>query len=340
MTDSICQIPQGTPVLVTGATGFTGVNLTRKLVEAGLKVSAVARKSSDLSPLQDLDIKWFRGDVFDEPVMKEAVAGQQYIFHVAAAFRDPKSSDKDYWDVHVRSTQIIAEESLKYPDFKRYVHVSTVGVHGHISHPPATEEYPFNPGDAYQRTKMEAEQWLNAFGAEKKLPYTIIRPAAIYGPGDRRLLKLFRMALNPFFLQLGHGRCLYHLVHVDDLTNTFLATATSPAALGETFISGASEGIAIPDIVRLIAAHFGRKTRVLRLPISPFFLLADICEFICRPLKIAPPIYRRGVAFYSKDRQFNVDKMRQVLGYEPRHSNEEGLVETADWYVKHGWLNV
>ena len=80
MIDSVCQIPQGTPVLVTGATGFTGIVLTRKLVEAGLQVSAVARESSNLDPLKDLDIKWFRGDVFDEKIMQEAVAGQEYIF--------------------------------------------------------------------------------------------------------------------------------------------------------------------------------------------------------------------------------------------------------------------
>ncbi|MHB8788728.1 MAG: NAD-dependent epimerase/dehydratase family protein [Desulfobulbaceae bacterium] len=338
MTDSICQIPPGTPVLVTGATGFTGKDLTRKLVAAGLKVSAVARASSDLAPLKDLDIKWFRGDVFDERVMKEAVAGQHYIFHVAAAFREAKSTEQDYWNVHVRSTQIIAEEALKNPEFKRYVHVSTIGVHGHIANPPATEEYPFGPGDGYQRTKLEAEQWLNNFAAERNFPYTIIRPAAIYGPGDRRLLKLFKMAMKPLFILLGQGKCMYHLVHVDDLTNTFIIAATHPRAQGETFISGADEPIGIADIARTVAGHFGRSIRVVRLPIGPFFLLADVCEAVCKPLKIEPPIYRRRVAFYSKDRHFDVSKMRNVLGYQPRHSNSDGIIETADWYVAQGWL--
>ena len=338
MTDSVCQIPPGTPVLVTGATGFTGINLTRKLVAAGLKVSAVARASSNLKPLQDLDIRWFRGDVFDEQVMREAVAGQQYVFHVAAAFREAKSTEQDYWNVHVRSTQIIAAEVLQNPDFKRYIHISTIGVHGHIANPPATEEYPFSPGDGYQRTKLEAELWLNDYAREKNLPYTIIRPAAIYGPGDRRLLKLFRMALKPFFILLGQGKCMYHLVHVDDLTNTFIIAATHPKAPGETFISGAAEPIAIADIAGIVAEHFGRRIRVIRLPIGPFFLLADVCEAVCRPFKIEPPIYRRRVAFYSKDRNFDVSKMRNVLGYAPRHSNRDGIIETADWYVQQGWL--
>jgi len=338
MNDTLCRIPAGTPVLVTGATGFTGIVLTRKLVEAGLKVSAVARKSSNLSPLIDLNITWFRGDVFDEEVMRQAVEGQEYVFHVAAAFREAKSTEQDYWDVHVRSTQIICEEVLKNPEFKRYVHVSTIGVHGHIDNPPATEEYRFSPGDGYQRTKLQAEEWLNDYATDNRLPYTIIRPAAIYGPGDQRLLKLFKMALKPFFLLLGNGKCMYHLVHVDDLTNTFIIAATHPDALGETFISGANEPIAIADIARIVAEHFNRKMRVVRLPIGPFFLAADICEAICRPLRIEPPIYRRRVAFYSKDRHFDISKMRNILGYEPRHGNKEGITETADWYVEQGWL--
>ncbi len=340
MSDSLCQIPPGTPVLVTGATGFTGIVLTRKLVAAGLKVSAVARHSSDLSPLERLDITWFRGDVFDEKVMKQALKGQQYVFHVAAAFRDAKSTEKDYWNVHVKSTQIIANEIFGNPDFQRYIHISTIGVHGHIENPPATEEYPFGPGDGYQRTKLEAEQWLNSFAAENKIPYTIIRPAAIYGPGDRRLLKLFKMALSSYFPLLGKGKCLYHLVHVDDLTNTFLIAATHPAALGETFISGADEPIGIADMARTVADHFGKRVKVIRLPIGPFFLAADICEAICKPLKIEPPIYRRRVAFYSKDRHFDVSKLKNVLGYRPKHGNRQGIIDTAVWYVKQGWLEV
>jgi nucleoside-diphosphate-sugar epimerase len=146
------------------------------------------------------------------------------------------------------------------------------------------------------------------------------------------------MALKSYFPLLGKGNCMYHLVHVDDLTNSFIIAATHPDAQGETIISGAEEPIAIADIARIVADHFGKTIKVIRLPIGPFFLIADICEFLCKPLKIEPPIYRRRVAFYSKDRNFDISKMKNVLGYSPRHSNKEGIVETADWYVEQGWL--
>ena len=339
MKNQWCDIPEGTPVLVTGASGFTGSVLTRKLIEAGLHVSAVARASSNLDALKDLDIKWFRGDVFDETVMQAALAGQQYVFHVAAAFREAKGGRQDYWNVHVRSTQIIANAVVKNPDFKRYVHISTFGVHGHVEEPPGSELSPYAPGDDYQCTKLEAEEWLRAFAeGHPELDYTIIRPAAIYGPGDRRLLKLFKMAVRPVFPLLGKGKCMYHLVHVDDLTNCFLLAATKPKARGEAIICGGDESIPVADIARIVATHFGVKTRIIRLPIGPFFLLADVCEWICKPLGIEPPIYRRRVAFYSKDRDFDVSKMHRILGYRPLHSNEQGIVETADWYVKQGWM--
>jgi dihydroflavonol-4-reductase len=338
MVENVCTIPRGTPVLITGATGFTGLVLTRKLVDAGLKVSAVARKSSNLAPLKDLSINWFRGEVSEETVMRAAMQGQHYVFHIAAAFREAKSTEQDYWNVHVKSTQIIAAEALKNPDFKRLIHVSTVGVHGHIANPPATEEYPFGTGDSYQRTKLEAELWLNDFARKNNLDYTILRPAAIYGPGDRRMLKVFKMATKQFFPLLGYGKCMYHLIHVEDLTNAFIVAANSPAARGETFICGSDEAIAIADIARIVADHLNIRMKVVRLPISPFFLLGDICELICKPLKIEPPIYRRRVAFYSKDRHFDVSKMRNVLGYKPKYTNKAGIIETADWYVQQGWI--
>jgi len=338
MSENVLQIPKGTPVLITGATGFTGTVLTRKLVEAGAKVSAVARSSSNREPFRGLDVRWFLGEVFDEGVLTAAAAGQEYVFHLAAAFRQPGSSYQDYWNVHVGATQILARETKKNIDFKRFIHFSTIGVHGHIAVPPANEDAPFAPDDEYQRTKLEAEVWLEAHADEYNLPYTIIRPAAIYGPGDRRLLKLFRMALRPVFPLLGRGKCMYHLVHVDDLTNVTLIAATHPDALGQVFIAGADEPIAVADIAKIVARHFGKTLRIVRLPIGPFFLAADICERICRPLGIDPPLYRRRVAFYSKDRHFDVSKIKSVLGYTPRHANRDGILETATWYAEQGWL--
>lgn len=332
------SIPCGTEVLVTGATGFTGSVLTRKLVERGLRVRAIARESSDLSALSGLDIEWVRGDVFDPEVVAKAVKGVSYIFHVAAAYRDPGITEKDYYNVHVVSTRELATAAAASPCFKRFVHVSTVGVHGHIENPPADETAPFNPGDIYQKTKAEAELWMHNFAAEHKLEYTVIRPAAIYGPGDRRLLKVFRMAVKPFFILLGKEKCHYHLIHVEDLTEAMILTAVHPAAKSEAFICGNPGSIPLEEMGKIIADALGRKHIVLRLPAWPFFLAGDICEAVCRPFGFRPPIYRRRVAFFTKNRSFDTRKLRDRLEYKCKYSNEEGLKLTAEWYKQHGWL--
>lgn len=333
-----CDIPRGTRVLVTGATGFTGSHLVRKLVDAGLSVNAVARPSSNLAPFDGMGVQWFIGDVFDPDTVNAATRNVEYVFHLATAYRQGGASGNYLEKVHVESTRLLAHALAGSPGFKRFVHVSTVGVHGHIEGTPADENHPFAPGDAYQQTKAEAELWLREFADRNSLPFSVIRPTGIYGPGDRRLLKLFKMASHRYFPLLGSGRCMYHLIHVDDLTNIMILAATHPLALGEAFICGDRDPIALQDIAGIVAEALGRRTRVVRLPAWPFFAAAAACEAICRPLGLAPPIYRRRVAFFTKDRMFNTEKLRKVLGYHTAHSNREGLIRTAQWYAEHGWI--
>ncbi len=303
-------------VLVTGATGFTGQALCHKLAAAGANLRCIARESSDLSGLSNLDITWIHGDVFDEAVLTEAAKGVHYVFHVAAAFNEEKATDEDYRKVHVYSTQILAKLLLGRPEFKRFLHVSTVGVHGHIEVDRADETYRFAPGDGYQRTKLEGELWLAEFAKENNFPYSIVRPTPIYGPGDKRLLKFFKMADRGFTLMLGSGKGMYHLVHVEDLVNVFMLAATSDKAASEIFIAAADEPISIIEMGKSIGRAIGKTPRTIRLPIWPFFLAADVSKAICTPLGIQPPIYRRRVGFYTKDRQFDNSKVRTMLNYE------------------------
>ena len=329
---------KGETVLVTGGTGFTGQHLTRALSEAGAKVRAIARASSNREALAKFPIEWFVGEVDDPDLIARAMDGVTVVFHMATLYRTGDAAEADHYRVHVTSTERLAQAALNQPSFKRFVLVSTVGVHGHIEHPPADESAPIQPGDEYQRTKAQAEQWLNDFAPTHNLPYTIIRPAAIYGPGDQRLLKVFRMARHRWAPILGKRPCLYHLIHVDDLVALLLQAAVDERALGETFIAGNPEPIPLDQMLELIGQSLGRKPRIVKLPVAPFWWLAILCETICPKLGIAPPIYRRRIKFFLNDRSFNTRKIQDKLDFTYAYTSETGLIDTARWYQAHGLL--
>ena len=332
------HLPTSSCALVTGATGFTGSNLVKKLLQQGVDVVALARKSSNLKPFDGLPIKWFIGDVFDPELIAAATKNVNYIFHMVTPFREAKSPDVGYHKVHVVSTKLLAESALKQPEFRRFVHVSTIGVHGHIEEPPGDENCPLKPGDIYQETKLEGETWINHFGKKTGLPVTVVRPAGIYGPGEKRLLKIYKMVMQGWVPAIGNGSNLLHFVHVDDLTNFFIHAATQSPAIGEVFICGSQQAIAFRDMVKLISDYYQVPAQFINLPAAPLFALADLCECICRPVGIEPPIYRRRLAFYTKDRSFNTGKMQSLLDFSPTHQNQDGLVELAQWYLDNGWL--
>jgi len=334
------DFPSGSTVLVTGATGFTGSHLLPKLAAKNITIHAIARLSSNIDRFSDLKIKWFRGDVFDPQTVREATHGVQFIIHIAAAYREAGIAEHTYELVHVKSTQLLAEEASRLPGFKRFVLVSTVGVHGHIEKPPANEDSPFNPGDTYQITKANAELWFKNYCKESGLEYSVIRPAAIYGPGDRRLLKVFKFAASKFFPVIGNGRCMYHLIHVDDLCDVLILAAIHPNAKNQVFICGNEKSSSLYEMVSIVAATLNTTPRVIKLPIWPFYLASYLCEKICPPLGIEPPIYRRRVDFFTKDRSFDTTKIRTTLNWTPRFSLEKGLRETAFWYCSKSWLKI
>ena len=338
MTDNDLTQLAGAPILVTGGTGFTGSHLLRKLADAGLEVRAIVRPSSNRDHIKDLKVDWIEGDVFDDEVVRPAMKGVQYCFHMAAIYRQANVTREMYHKVHLHGTQTVARAARDTPGFKRLIHVSTIGVHGHIKHPPADEQAPFDPDDDYQDTNARAENWLRDYAAKNRLAHTIIRPCAIYGPGDERLLKVFRMATRRYCPILGHRPCLYHLIHVDDLVRILLRAAVHPDAVNETFIAGNPKALPLDKMIHIIADALNNPVRIIRLPAWPFFLAALLCEGVCRPLGIDPPLYRRRVAFYTKDRSFDTNKLRAVLGYETQLTNEDGLRQTAQWYAEQGLL--
>lgn len=323
---------------VTGASGFSGDYLCAALVKSGYAVTALVRKSSKVAHLQERGIKLVQGDLAEPDSLKGIIKGVDTVFHIAALYRQEGVAKELFTKVNVGGTRALLEESVN-AGVKRFVHCSTVGVQGEIENPPATEEAPYNPGDHYQVSKIEGEQLALSFHKDRKLDVVVVRPVGIYGPGDTRFLKLFRHIYRGNFRMIGTGKVLYHLTFVEDLVQGIILAAEAQKASGQIYTLGGSEYLPLEELVRLIAEILDKRVSRLRIPLAPVYAAAFLCELICRPLGIEPPLYRRRLDFFTKDRAFDISKARKDLGYNPQVSLREGLSRTARWYKEQGLLD-
>jgi nucleoside-diphosphate-sugar epimerase len=229
-------------------------------------------------------------------------------------------------------------DAAKAHGVERVVHCSTCGVHGDVAEIPASEETPYNPGDIYQRTKLDGE--LIAQEAIKEgVPLSIVRPTGIYGPGDLRFLKLFRTIRSGAFRMFGSGEIAYHMTYIDDMVEGLILAGEHPAAVGEVFLVASDDHVTLNDLVAKIAAELGVRAPRGRLPMAPLLAAATMCEWACRPLNIDPPLHRRRCEFFIKARAFSNDKAKRLLGFRPQVSLDEGIRRTADWYRANGLLS-
>jgi nucleoside-diphosphate-sugar epimerase len=323
--------------LVTGATGFTGRALARRLLDQGEEVVALVRNPASCADLEQRGARIVAGDIKDRTAVERAMAGVGTVYHIAALFRQAGFPDSEYREVNIEGTRHLLDAAQK-EKVKAFVHCSTIGVCGDISTPPADEYLPYNPGDIYQVTKMEGEKLALSYAREGKVPVTVARPASIYGPGDMRLLKMFRMIKKGTFFVLGDGKPFFHVVYIDDLIDGFILCAGAEKAVGEVFILAGKEYVELNELFRIVAAKLDVRPPRLHLPAAPFQILGTVVEKICIPFGVEPPIYRRRVDFFTKSRAFKIDKARRILAYSPKIDLVTGIARTADWYLSEGHL--
>lgn len=324
-------------IALTGASGYTGGHLLRALSGAGHEVAALLRPTAAAPEVRGSKARIVEGDLGDRRALHELVGGAEAVVHVAAVYRTAGHPDAYYHDVNVGGTERLLEEAAA-AGVRRFVHTSTVGVHGHVSEPPATEDSPFDPGDVYQATKAEAERLAWRYHRERGVPVSVVRPAAIYGPGERRLLKLFRAIARGRYAVVGSGESFYHPVYVDDLVQGFLLALTHSEALGEPFIIAGPRYLSQRELATVIARATGGRVLPFRIPAAPIQWAGAACEAVCVPLGIEPPLHRRRTEFWTKSRAFSIDKARRLLGYAPQVDFEEGAARTVRAYREAGWL--
>jgi dihydroflavonol-4-reductase len=324
-------------VALTGASGYTGGRLLAALLARGDEVSALVRGGPGRGVALGKGTRIVEGDLADERSLASLVEGAQAVVHVAAVYRTAGHPDSYYRDVNVGGTERLLEAAVR-SGVRRFVHTSSVGVHGHVATPPADETAPLAPGDIYQATKAEAERLALQYHGKNGLLVSVVRPGAIYGPGETRLLKLFRAIARGRYAIVGSGRPYYHPVYIDDLVSGFLLALDRPEAPGEAFLIAGPRYVSQSELAAIIARHTHGRVLPFHIPAWPVQFAGDLCEALCVPFGIEPPLHRRRVDFWTKSRAFSIEKARRLLGYEPKVDVEEGVARTAAWYSKEGWL--
>ena len=328
-----------TPVLVTGVTGFTGGCLARYLVGRGLRVRGLVRRESraKVRELEVAGVEVIEGDLTDRASLGAACRDAEVVYHIAASYRSAGQADDVYRAVNVTGTEHLLH-AAHGAGVRRFVHCSTGGVHGHIEQPPATEDAPLAPSDIYQDTKLEAEQLARETGVSMGLEVVVVRPIGIYGPGDTRFLKMFRGISRHRFPILGAGDVFYHLTYIDDLVEGFRLCGHMTEAAGRTYILAGPQYTTLNELVALIATELAVRPPRWHFPVWPVWLLGALCEGVCVPLRIEPPLYRRRVEFFTKSRAFDTTRAKAEIGWAPKTDLRTGLSRTAAWYKQQGLL--
>jgi nucleoside-diphosphate-sugar epimerase len=324
-------------VLVTGANGYTGANLCRYLADRGVAVRAMYYRPDGEPDFEHKLIEWVAGDLRERDSLERAVDGIDTLYNIAALYRVANVPNRVFWSVNADGVKNLIECAAA-AGVRRFVHCSTIGVHGTIKHPPAVETSELRPDDYYQYTKLEGENIARTLGAELGLRMAIVRPAAIYGPLETRFLKLAQMINAGRFVMFGKGEVPYQFINIEDLCAAFVLCAERDEAVGETFIIADDYPLTINQVVSLVAQELGVDPPRLRLPVPVLYGASILCEAVCRPFGIAPPLHRRRASWFSSARAFDISKAKDKLGFRPKVKPEEGLAAMVRSYREAGWL--
>ena len=326
-------------ILVTGASGFVGSAVARKLVEAGFSVRALVRGTSPRAHLAGLDLDFFEGDLRDRKSVGRAIAGMRYVFHVAADYRLWARDPSEIFASNVEGTRNLMEEAMR-AGVERVIYTSSVATIALRSDGTAADETsPLREDQgigAYKRSKIAAERLVEAMVAERGLAAVIVNPSTPIGPCDVRPTPTGRIIIEaakgriPAFIDTG-----LNLVHVDDVASGHLA-ALHHGKIGERYILGGQD-VLFSQMLRDIAGLVGRRAARVRLPWRALIPVAFVAEAVANVTGREPFATLDGVRMAKYRMFFASTKAEQELGYRSR-PYVEGIEGAVRWFRDAGYL--
>ncbi len=327
-------------VLITGGTGFIGSQLALRCIKRGDDVRVLGKEnteaeSQNTKQIRESGAELVFASVTDKYAIAKVVQGIDIVFHLAAAQHEMNVPDQRYWDVNVDGTRNMLEAS-RDAGVKRFVHGSTIGVYGEALSGDIDGKSSLEPNNIYGVTKLEGEKLVRSF--QGQLPVSIIRISETYGPGDRRLLKLFRAIKKKVFFIIGNGKNVHHLIYIDDLIDGLFLASKEESAIGQTFVLAGKDTATTNEMAEVIAKELGSRVPKIHAPLSLFLIAATVMELSLRPLGIQPPLHRRRIDFFRKSFSFSTEAATQGLKFEPKIDFKSGVEKTMKWYQAQGLL--
>ncbi len=319
--------------LVTGANGFIGSNVVKRLLAEGYYVNALVRKTSDLTFVNGLDINLFYGDIVEPESLLPALKGVTKVFHVAGLAAD-WGTYALFEKVNYHGTVNIAQKSSE-AGVKRLIYISTVAFHGFgkinmtENSPVATDIIP------YAKTKYLAEKWLWNFGKKTAMEITAVRPGNVFGTNDRTFIsKYIDALLKGKFAEINHGKSKTCPVYIENLVDIIMLVSNENKAINNAYLATDGLDITWHEFNSTLAKYLGIDLPKISLPYGLIMAVAMAYYGLYRflGLQTEPFLTPYRVNNGGKNYHFSIEKLRSHFGYSPRISFEEAIRRTVKWY--------
>lgn len=322
--------------LVTGATGFVGQALVRRLQAMGAEVTGLGRNRLRLTQLDSQGVRTIYADLADAQTVRSVCQGQEVVFH-AGALSSPWGRAQDFYRSNVIGTQNVIQ-ACEEAGVKRLVHVSTPGIYfRYASRLNVREDEPL-PGQVvneYTRTKLLAEGEIDRAFA-RGFPVITIRPRAIFGPGDTSILPRLVDRLEKGRLRvIGDGKNITDLTYIENVVDALILCATSPqTTLGKKYNISNGEPVLMWEMIERLCDELGYDFPQQRISYEVALTAAAFLETLYArlPGRPEPPFTRYVVGLLAKSTTLDISAARREIGYQPHVSNEEGFVEFVRWW--------
>jgi NADH dehydrogenase len=281
-------------ILVTGGTGFVGTHLIKRLRNDHIPVRALVRKPGKTQALKDLGVEVAMGDISDMPSLEAAAEGCDQVMHLVGIIQEGKGYS--FRSVHVEGTRYVLGAAKK-AGVRHFLHQSALG----------TRE---DAASEYYRTKWEAEKLVRASG----LPWTILRPSLIYGPGDLFTIRLSEMIrLAPVLPVIGSGRSKIQPIFIEDVVSCMVKAVTDDALQNRAYEIGGPEQLTYEEVTKAIADAMGIKRTMVHMPMPFMRSLAWMMETVLP----TPPVTTDQLIMMQEDNVCDMKDIREAFGVEP-----------------------